>query len=45
MNKLVKEGVLSKTGRDTYAIIKQKVVSSFFPSIILKVLSALAAHT
>lgn len=31
MEKLVKEGVLSKTGRDSYTINKQKVVQSFFP--------------
>lgn len=39
MEKLVKEGVLSKTGRDSYTINKQKVVLSFSPFIILKIVS------
>lgn len=31
MEKLAKEGVVSKTGKDSYTINKQKVVLSFFP--------------
>ena len=45
MDKLVKEGVLSKTGRDRYTINKQKVVFvSFPPLIILKAVSVYAGR-
>jgi hypothetical protein len=45
MDKLVKEGVLSKTGRGIYTINKQKVVFIFFPPlIILKVVSVSAGR-
>jgi hypothetical protein len=45
MDKLVKEGVLSKTGRDRYIINKQKVVFITFPPfIILKAVSVSAGQ-